>query len=178
MAPMSSRVFTLAALGLVVVSLMACGVTTTVVVVAGVSATTAKPTATVKPTATHAPAATATPAPGVCNPADFPTKTNGGPSGFQYPPRTYSYDETPGAGSHPYALCSSGTPTSILAFMKQSVVAAGWKITSSTATTLHAEVPTTPPSGYCYTVDMLVGGSATYPGEWSENFHPPIASCV
>jgi hypothetical protein len=75
-------------------------------------------------------------------------------------------------------MCSSGNPTSILAFMKQSVVAAGWKITTSTATSLTAEHPTTPPSAVCYTVDIYVGANASYPGEWLINFHPPIAACV
>lgn len=174
MAPLLSRCFKYAALGLSVVSLMACGATTTVLVTGGTSAT---PTATATATI-PAPTATATPAPGVCNPADFPTKTNGGPEGFQYPPLTYYYDETPGAGNHPYAICSSGNPTSILAFMKQSVTNAGWKITSTTATTLTAENPTNPPSGFCYTVDMSVGSNASYPGEWVANFHPPATNCV
>jgi hypothetical protein len=62
--------------------------------------------------------------------------------------------------------------------MKQSVAASGWKITGSSTTTLSAQNPTTPPSGYCYTVDMQVGASASYPGEWSANFHPPIATCA
>jgi hypothetical protein len=81
-------------------------------------------------------------------------------------------------GNHPYLICSSGNPTSILTFMKSSVVAAGWKVTTTTATTLTAENQTTPPSGVCYTVDITVGGHPGYPGEWNENFHPPIVSCV
>jgi hypothetical protein len=81
-------------------------------------------------------------------------------------------------GNHPYAMCSSGNPASILAFMKQSVVAAGWKITKTIATGLTAENPTNPPSGFCYTVDIGVGANASYPGEWVINFHPPAASCV
>lgn len=178
MAPLTSRLCKFAALGLCVVSLMACGATTTIVINGGASPT-AKVTAIATATATPpAPTSTATPAPGVCNPADFPTKTNGGPGSFQYPPRTYYYDETPGAGNHPYALCSSGNPSSILAFMKTSVAAAGWKITSTTANSLEAQNPTSPPSAYCYTVDMQVGGNASYPGEWGANFHPPIATCV
>jgi hypothetical protein len=75
-------------------------------------------------------------------------------------------------------MCSSGDATSILAFMKQSVMASGWKITNATATSLYAENPTSPPSGYCYTVNVLVGGSASYPGEWSINFHPPAETCI
>ena len=62
--------------------------------------------------------------------------------------------------------------------MKQSVVAGGWTLTASTSTTLTAQRPTTPPSGSCYTVNMTVGANASYPGEWSANFHPPIVSCV
>ena len=180
----SSRFFRPVVLGIALVSLMACGATTTVVVNGGGTPVAHVPTATSTTaptaTATHPPAPTATPAPvpGVCNAADFPTKTNGGPSGFTYPPLTYYYDESPGAGNHPYALCSSGNATSIIAFMKTSIPAAGWKITGSTATTLSAENQTTPPSGSCYTVDITAGANASYPGEWSADFHPPIAACV
>jgi hypothetical protein len=156
-----------------VVALMACGASTSVADVATATAT-AVPTA----TATPAPTSTPTPGPGVCKASDFPTKTPGGPSGFDYPPLTYSYDLTPGMGNHPYAMCSSGNPTSILTFMKNSVTTAGWKVTSTTAKTLEAENPTNPPSGFCYTVDVIVGGNASYPGEWTINFHPPAASCV
>lgn len=174
MVPLRSYLIKCAALGLSVLSLMACGATTTVVVTGGTGGASATATATTPP----APTATATPAPGVCNPADFPTKTNGGPEGFQYPALSYYYDETPGAGNHPYVICSSGNPASILAFMQKSVTNAGWKITNSTATTLTAENPTNPPSGFCYTVDMTVGSNASYPGEWTANFHPPATNCV
>jgi hypothetical protein len=145
-------------------------------VVGGGTAVTGAATA----TPTTPPTATATPAPvaGVCTAVDFPTKTTGGPGTFQYPPLTYYYDLTPGAGSHPYVLCSSGNATSILNFMKQSIPAAGWKINIASATTLTAQNSTTPPSGSCYTVDITVGNSASYPGEWTANFHPPIANCV
>jgi hypothetical protein len=160
----------LAAVGVAVVTLMGCALGTTTVSVV------VTPTATA--TATPKPTATATPAPGVCDSADFPTKTNGGPSPFQYPPLTYYYDESPGMGNHTYLMCSSGNPSSILAFMKNSVTAAQWKVTSTTATTLSAENPTNPPSGFCYTVDITVGAKAAYPGEWSIDFHPPAAQCV
>ena len=160
------------ALGIILVTLMACGLGTTTVSI--ILTPTAKPTA----TATPGPTATATPAPGVCDAADFPTKTTGTPGTFQYPPLTYYYDESPGAGSHPYLVCSSGNPASILAFMKSSVTAALWKVTSTTATTLEAENPTNPPSGFCYTVDITVGAKPAYPGEWSITFHVPAATCV
>ncbi|HEY7833752.1 MAG TPA: hypothetical protein VIG30_09300 [Ktedonobacterales bacterium] len=175
MALLSSRIVKPATLVLVVLSLMACGSTTTIVQGGGGSPT--APAATATSTATPAPTATATPAPGVCDPAAFPTKTNGGPGGFQYPPLTYSYDETPGAGNHPYLMCSSGNPSSILAFMKTSVAAAGWKIVSSTATTLSAQQPTNPPSGFCYEDDITVNLAAAYPGQWEINEHPPIPPC-
>ena len=169
-----SRLLKPAALALSLLSLMACGATTTVVIGGGTS------TASVAAaTATHAPpTATPTLAPGICKAAGFPTTTDGGPEGLTYPPLSYYYDLTPGAGNHPYAICSSGNPASILAFMKQSVVAGGWTLTASTSTTLTAQRPTTPPSGSCYTVNMTVGANASYPGEWSANFHPPIVSCV
>ena len=166
---LSSRFIKPATLVLIVLSLMACGSTTTIVQGGGGS-----PTAS---TATPAPTATATPAPGVCNAADFPSKTNGGPGGFQYPPLTYYYDETPGAGNHPYLLCSSGNPSSILAFMQNSVTAAGWKVVSTTATTLSAQQPTNPPSGFCYEDDIAVNLNPSYPGEWELNEHPPAAQC-
>jgi hypothetical protein len=172
--PFFSRFSRAASLGIAVLALMACGTTSTVTV----AAATATPAATATATSTPAPTATATPAPGVCRSADFPTRTTGGPEGLQYPPLTYYYDLTPGMGSHPYQLCSSGTPSSIIAFMKTSVKAAGWKITNSTTTSLTAEKPTNPPSGYCYTVDMQAGTVAGYPGEWSANFHAPAAACV
>ena len=170
--PFFTRCGRVAALALVVLALMACGASTTVAALATATPTTI-PTATVTP----APTATATPAPGVCNPADFPTKTAGGPSGFQYPPLSYYYEGTPGMGNHPYAMCSSGDPASILAFMKNSVTAAGWKVTISSSTSLEAENPTNPPSGYCYTVGIQVGSNASYPGEWAINFHPPAVPC-
>jgi hypothetical protein len=164
-----SRFRCIAAVGMVVVAFLACGLSSTTVSVV------ATPTA----TATATPAATPTPPPalGVCNPADFPTKTPGGPGSFQYPPLTYSYDLTPGMGNHPSRMCSSGTPASILAFMKQSVTTAGWKTINTTASSVTAENPTNPPSGYCYTVDIQVGGAASYPGEWLINFHPPATPC-
>ena len=175
--PLLARCGRFAALGIAVVALMACGASTTVASVA-----TATPTAMATPTMTPIPA-TPTLAPGVCNAADFPTKTSGGPQyasgtpNLQYPPLTYYYEQSPGMGNHPYALCSSGTPATILAFMTQSLTAAGWKITSSSATILAAEIPTNPPSGFCYTVNMMVGASASYPGEWAANFHPPATPC-
>lgn len=172
--PFLSRLSRVASLGIAVLALMACGTTSTVTV----AAATATPAATATATATPAPTATATPAPGVCKASDFPTRTPGGPEGLQYPPRSYYYDLTPGMGSHPYLICSSGTPTSIITFMKSSVVAGGWKVIHSTATSLTAEKPTNPPSGSCYTVDMTTGAISGYPGEWSANFHAPIASCV
>lgn len=178
MAPQLTRLVKIAALGLSVVSLLACGATTTVVVTGGGGATaTATSAATATATKPPDPTATATPAPGVCDSASFPTKTNGGPGGFQYPPLTYYYDQSPGAGNHYYTICSSGNPSSILAYMKQSVAAAGWKVVGTSATTLSAQQPTNPPSGYCYEVDMTVGGTAGYPGQWLADFHPPIASC-
>jgi hypothetical protein len=74
-------------------------------------------------------------------------------------------------------MCSSGNPSSILAFMKTSVAAAGWKIVSSTATTLSAQQPTNPPSGFCYEDDITVNLAAAYPGQWEINEHPPIPPC-
>jgi hypothetical protein len=140
------------------------------------------PTSTPQPTATSIPAPTPTSTPGpqagVCNAADFPTHTSGGPSAtFAYPPLTYYYDIGPAAGNHYYVLCSSGTPTSIRAFLLQSIPAGGWTVTQTTATTIAAQKQTTPPSGYCYSVNITLGNHAGYPGEWDADFHPPILSC-
>ncbi len=140
----------------------------------------ATPTATVAPTATATPAPTATltPAPGVCNAADFPTKTSGGPDeGFHYPPLTYSYAQGNAAGNHYFVLCSSGTSSTILAFLQQSIPAGGWTIKSMTATTINATQTSKPQGGFCPSVDITVGSHAGYPGEWNADFHPPAGAC-
>jgi hypothetical protein len=134
-----------------------------------------------QPTATSSgpvPTPTATPQLGVCKASDFPTKTPGGPSeGFAYLPHTYYYDLGQGAGNHYYVLCSPGTPATISAFLVQALPAGGWTVTQSSSTKIAARKPTTPASGYCYSVDMTFGSHAGYPGEWDADFHPPILSC-
>lgn len=136
------------------------------------------PTSTPVPTATPAPTATTGPTPGVCKASDFSMKMNGGPNeGFAYPPLTYSSYEGNGAGNTYYVLCSSGTPTSILTFLKTSIPAGGWQVTSVTATTLAAQKPTNPATGFCYSLNITVGAHAGYPGEWDADFHPPALSC-
>jgi len=168
------------------IALIACGSTGSVAVnPTATSAPTATAT-TVPPTVapTHAPpTATPAPAPGVCNASDFPTtglsaKTNGSPDNFAVPPLTYFSSFGGAAGSHPYVVCSSGNPSSILAFLKSSVPAAGWQITSTTSTTLAAEKPDGHGDGFCYTNDITVGSHAGYPGEWDYVWHIPAAPCV
>ena len=168
------------------IALIACGSTGSVAVnPTATSASTATAT-TVPPTVapTHAPpTATPAPAPGVCNASDFPTtglsaKTNGSPDNFAVPPLTYFSSFGGAAGSHPYVVCSSGNPSSILAFLKSSVPAAGWQITSTTSTTLAAEKPDGHGDGFCYTNDITVGSHAGYPGEWDYVWHIPAAPCV
>lgn len=130
------------------------------------------------PTNSPQPTATDTPQAGVCNASDFPTTSPGGPSeGFAYPPQTYYYSHGGAAGNHYYTFCSPGTPSSILTFLLQSMPAGGWTLTQSTATFIAAQMPTSPPSGYCYTVNIAVGGHPGYPGEWDANFHPPAVPC-
>lgn len=142
------------------------------------SSPTSLPAATNTPVPTATAIATAAPQPGVCNAADFPTKTSGGPNeGFTYPPLTYYYDIGPAAGNHYFVLCSSGSPTSIKAFLLDSIPHGGWTVTDSTGNTIDAQQPTTPPSGFCSSVDITLGESASYPGEWKADFHPPISSC-
>ena len=142
--------------------LAGCGTTVTIV---------QTPTFTVPP-------ATAAPVPGVCNAADFPTQLPGGPnSSFQYPPLTYHSAPSNGAGHSVSAICSSGDPTSILTFLKQSIPAGGWTIKTTTATTLNAVQTNAPQGGFCASVDITVGDQAAYPGEWGADFHPPAAPC-
>lgn len=159
--------------------LLACGS-------AGSIATGSTATATLAPTATLLPTSTATlvpttiptPAPGVCNAADFLTKTNGGPGfGFAYPPLTYYFAELPGAGHEPFVMCSSGTPASILIALKNAFPAGGWTISGSNATTIFVEKPTSPPTADCFTIDLIVGGHPGYPGEWDIDAHPPEITC-
>jgi hypothetical protein len=137
-------------------------------------------TSTPQPTATSVPAPTATSGPkaGTCKAADFPTKTPGGPSeGFSYPPKTYYYDIGPGAGNHYYVFCSPGSPATISAFLVQALTMGGWTVTGSSSTAIAAQKPTTPATGYCYSVEITLGNHAGYPGEWDADFHPPILSC-
>ena len=159
--------------------LVGCGDTVTVVVSPTATSTVAV-TATSAATATPtAPLATATPAPGVCNAADFPTQLAGGPDpSFQYPPLTYHGPEDAAAGTYRYFMCSSGTPTSILAFLQHAIPAGGWKITATTATTLNAVQVNRPQEGLCASVNLTVGAHAGYPGEWDAYFHSPTSSCT
>jgi hypothetical protein len=162
-------------------SLAACGSSSSTAAATSTATTPATATVAPSPTATATtapPTATPTPAPGVCNPADFPTKTPGGPNhGFQYPPLTYYYYQGSGAGNNYNVLCSSGTPDTILAFLKQSIPAGGWTIKSSTATTINATQTSAPQGGFCPSVDITVGSHVGYPGEWNADFHPPAGSC-
>lgn len=135
-------------------------------------------TPTIAPTATI-PLATATPAPGMCNAADFPTQIPGGPDpSFQYPPLTYHGPEDGAAGTYRYFMCSSGTPTSILAFLEHSIPAGGWTIKATTTTTLTAVQTNHPQEGLCASVNLAVGSHAGYPGEWDAFFHSPTSSCT
>ncbi len=142
------------------------------------------------PTLTPSPMPTPSPSPapvaGVCNPADFPSGQ--GPTGarvdgpptqdIQYPPLTYYFTIGGTAGSHVYTVCSSGDAASILAFMKDSIPAGGWTILETTATTIRAQKPTNPPSGYCYSLAVKVGQDAAYPGEWTITFYSPATACA
>jgi hypothetical protein len=124
------------------------------------------------------------PAGGTCNAADFPTtgffvKTNGGPStDFQFPPVTYYVSLGGAAGSRPNIVCSAGNPSSILAFMKNSISKSKWKILSTSSTVITAELPVSPPNGFCYQLDVIVNGHAGYPGEWDYVWYVPAAACV
>ncbi len=156
---MNNRLHLIGPLVFLLVLLTGCGSAITVVV-----------TATVPP-------ATATPAPGVCNPADFSNQTAGGPDmGFQYPPMTY-YALGESDPSHlNYNMCSSGTPSTILAFLQTSLPAGGWNITASTSSSLDAtQIHSS--SGYCGAVHIVVGDHSGYPGEWDGDFQPPITPC-
>ncbi len=152
-----------------------CGATDTVTAVATIPPTSpATATATLVPTV----APTLTPAPGVCNATDFPTKTTGGPyTSFQYPPLTYYFHITDAAGTYYYVMCSSGDPTSILAFLESSLPAGGWKVTTSAATTLTAVQSNNPQEGMCAWVNVTVGAHAGYAGEWDATFHSPTMTC-
>ncbi len=97
---------------------------------------------------------------------------------FPFPPMSYYYDLGPAAGTHFWRLCSPGDPTSILNFMHQSIAASVWKITTVDATSIDAEKSTTPPSGYCYTLTVVVGGFPGYPNEWSFSMFAPANMCV
>jgi hypothetical protein len=121
---------------------------------------------------------------GVCNAADFPTtgtfvKTNGGPTtDFQFPPFTYSVSLGGAAGMRPYLVCSAGDSTSILAFMKSSISKSNWKILSTSATNIFAQLPVSPPNGLCSTINIAVGPYAGYPGEWQYTGHVPVEPCT
>jgi len=117
---------------------------------------------------------------GACKASDFPSMTNASPSLEQYqlPPVTTYYDFGGAAGNHETLFCSAGDAASILAFMKKSVVAAGWKITSTSATQVNAESPDPSNHAICFTLNITAGTVAGYPGEWSQNAHPPVANCV
>lgn len=157
---------------IVVVLLSACGTS---------PISSAKPTST--PLVTSTPIATSE----QCNPADFPTNGEG-PTGtkivgpptkdFQYPPNTYYFTIGGAAGSYVYTVCSSGDAQSILAFMKNAIPTGGWTVLSTTQTTVTAQKPTNPPSGYCYGLVVEVGIQAQYPSEWRITFHSPAVSCV
>ncbi len=166
------------------IALIACGSTGTVAVNPTATSTLAA-TATNAPTNTPAPpTATPAPVPGVCNAADFPTTggplgtNNGSPGDFAVPPLTYYHSLGGAAGSHANYVCSSGNPTSILTFLKSSVPAAGWKITSTTSTTINAEKPDGYGDGNCFTNNITVGSHAGYPGEWDYVWHIPASPCV
>jgi hypothetical protein len=132
------------------------------------------------------PPPTATLAPGICNAADFPTRTLSGPPtssfngpavGFAYPPTTYFTHVTDADGTYLYWVCSAGNPISIFAFMQQSIPAGGWTITAKTATTLMAVQSNAPQEGLCSFVNIRVGTHGGYPGEWDAVFHSPTANC-
>ncbi len=165
-----------------------------VVMLSGCTISAAMPIATTTPVPTNTPVPTSTPVPtntpapvaGVCRAADFlPSQLthggthNGAPDNeFQFPPLTYYYDFGPAAGTHFYDVCSSGDPTSILAFMRQAIAASPWKITSANDTTLAAEKPVSPPNGYCYTLNVTVGGFPGYLGEWTFALFAPATMCA
>jgi hypothetical protein len=167
------------------------GVALAVMVVAGLvtacsigltAVDTPPPVASVSPT----PSVTPSPLAGVCNPADFPlgvgpveTKQYGAPTNdVQYPPLTYYVSHGGATGHHYYTVCSSGSAASILAFMKASIPAGGWTILGSDATSLGAQKPTTPPTGYCYGLQMTVGQHPAYPGEWDLDLLSPASECA
>ncbi len=119
---------------------------------------------------------------GNCNPADMSsglTNGTGGPdTSMQYPPvTTYSFLGG-AAGTRPSFVCSAGDPTSIAAFMKRTVPDGGWQVLSSTATTVSAQKPTSPPSGFCYTLFVQTGTHGSYTGEWDFKTTIPGATCV
>jgi hypothetical protein len=136
-------------------------------------------TLTISPTNTLLPpSATPAPTPGVCNGADFPTNVKSGPNGdFQWPPLTYSQFVGRAAGNRYYVVCSSGTSSTILSFLSGSIPKGGWTISSITPTTLTAQKPTNPPSGFCFSFLITVGSHPSNPGEYDYNFHSPTLSC-
>lgn len=166
------------------------------------SASTSATSPTATATNTVVPTSSPTPAAGVCRASDFPPPirqkpnppTGGDPgpfygapiSDFAFPPGTYYYDHGPAAGTHFWAVCSPGDPSSILAYMHQSIAASAWTIISTPSgdpNQLAAQKPasaatpgvTTPV--YCSTLNVTVGGVAGYPGEWTFATFAPATPC-
>lgn len=165
-------------------------------------ATTSVPSATATATKTPLLTSSPTPAAGVCRASDFPPPirqqpnppTGGDPgpfygapiSDFPFPPLTYYYDFGAAAGTHHWAMCSSGDPAAILTFMRQSIAASAWTIiTAQTADPLSlvaqkpvsAATPGVTAPVYCSTLNVTVGGFPGYPGEWSFAVFAPATPC-
>jgi hypothetical protein len=131
-----------------------------------------------------------------CNAADFPppirqrpTPAVGGDPGpfygapvadFAFPAGTYYRDRGPAMGTHVWDVCSPGTPTSIMAFMRASIAVSAWMILpASTSSILGAQIPVAPPTTpeYCRTLQVMVGDYIGYPGQWSFTEYAPVSVC-
>lgn len=116
---------------------------------------------------------------GHCNSADMTggvTTGEGGPAGFTYPPVTSFNNLGGAAGTYLTRMCSAGDPLTIAAFMKQSVIAAGWQVTSYSSMAVNAQKPYS--GGYCLTLNITTGTHGSYTGEWDFPTHSPASLCV
>jgi hypothetical protein len=164
------------------------------------SATASVTSATATAAQTSIPTSSPTTAAGVCRAADFPPPirqqpnppTGGDPgpfygapiSDFRFPPLTYYYDFGAAAGTHHWAMCSSGDPSSILIFMRQSIAGSSWMIINTPTPDPLSLVAQKPVSAatpgvtlYCSTLNVTVGGLPGYPGEWSFAVFAPATPC-
>jgi hypothetical protein len=115
-----------------------------------------------------------------CNTAYYPSSatyvyTVGG---CAVPPLTKESNTAAGggiAGGYAYGLCNAGTPTSILAFMQATVMAAGRPNANATATSFRTCLPFTPggtPTPYCNDITVQVGTG----NEWTTTIRIPVST--